>query len=304
MTNDYLKKTVGWITLFCALSLSFVSQAATITLGSKNFTEQHILSAITVQYLKSQGFDVSAKTDLSTVILRDAMLNKQIDMNWEYTGTSLIIFNHISDKMSAQQTYETVKKLDGEKGLIWLEPSDMNNTYAFAMKRSESEKYQIKTLSDLANKINDMQKNDAKNNWLIGFDVEFVNRPDGLRPMEKLYQFQLKRQQIRQMDPGLVYNAIRDGFLEAGLVFTTDGRIKGFDLQILDDDKGYFPSYALTPVVRKEVLQANPKLEEALNTLSRLFTNDSISALNAKVDIEHHSAESVAREFLQQHGLI
>src|SRR5690606_5160697 len=79
---------------------------------------------------------------------------------------------------------------------------------------------------------------------------------------------ELDRPQIRQMDPGLVYNAVRDGFVDAGLIYTTDGRVKGFDLKVLEDDKGFFPSYAVTPVVRKDTLEANPGLEEALNTLS------------------------------------
>lgn len=292
--------TLGITALFFA---AFAS-AAPITLGSKNFTEQHILSSMTKQYLTKKGFDIEAKTDLSTVILREAMLNKQIDMSWEYTGTSLIIFNHIDEKMDADQAYETVKKLDGEKDIIWLQPSKMNNTYALAMRREDAEKYHIKTLSDLVNKLNDMKQQDPKDNWLVGFDVEFVGRPDGLRPMEVFYQFELQRYQIRQMDSGLVYTALRDGFIQTGLVFTTDGRIKGFDLQVLEDDKQYFPGYYVTPIVRKEILASHPGLEEALNQLSALLSDDVIRDLNAKVDIEHQSIDSVAREFLQQNGLI
>ena len=80
-----------------------------LTLASKNFTEQRILSAITVQYLRAKGFQVEPKTNLATVITRNAMINKQIDMTWEYTGTSLIIFNHINKRMTPQETYDTVK---------------------------------------------------------------------------------------------------------------------------------------------------------------------------------------------------
>lgn len=300
-------RLMHWLKLMVGISALFFtafSFAAPIVLGSKNFTEQHILSSITKQYLIKKGFDIDAKTDLSTVILREAMLNRQIDIIWEYTGTSLIIFNHIQDKMDAAQAYETVKKLDGEKGIVWLNPSKMNNTYALAMRREDAEKYQINTLSDLANKLNEMKQQDPKNNWLVGFDIEFVGRSDGLRPMETLYQFQLQRYQIRQMDSGLVYTALRDGFIQVGLVFTTDGRIKGFDLQALEDDKQYFPGYYVTPIVRKEILTNNPGLEDALNTLSALLSDDIIVDLNAKVDIEHQSIDSVAREFLQQHGLI
>ncbi|MEL5636645.1 glycine betaine ABC transporter substrate-binding protein [Serratia ureilytica] len=278
--------------------------AAPLTLASKNFTEQRILSAITVQYLRAKGFQVEPKTNLATVITRNAMINKQIDMTWEYTGTSLIIFNHINKRMTPQETYNTVKKLDAKLGLVWLQPADMNNTYAFAMQRRRAEKEQIRTMSQLVAKVEQVRKTDPKHNWLLGLDLEFAGRSDGLKPMQALYDMPLDRPQIRQMDPGLVYNAIRDGFVDAGLVYTTDGRVKGFDLQVLEDDKGYFPSYAVTPVVRAEVLQNTPGLEEALNTLSKQFNNQVITELNAKVDIDYQTPQQVADAFLKQRGLI
>ncbi|EON2013961.1 TPA: glycine betaine ABC transporter substrate-binding protein [Serratia marcescens] len=278
--------------------------AAPLTLASKNFTEQRILSAITVQYLRAKGFQVEPKTNLATVITRNAMINKQIDMTWEYTGTSLIIFNHINKRMTPQETYDTVKKLDAKLGLVWLQPADMNNTYAFAMQRRRAEKEQIRTMSQLVAKVEQVRKTDPKHNWLLGLDLEFAGRSDGLKPMQALYDMPLDRPQIRQMDPGLVYNAIRDGFVDAGLVYTTDGRVKGFDLQVLEDDKGYFPSYAVTPVVRADVLQNTPGLEAALNTLSKQFNNQVITELNAKVDIDYQTPQQVADAFLKQRGLI
>ncbi|MEG7345860.1 glycine betaine ABC transporter substrate-binding protein [Serratia marcescens] len=278
--------------------------AAPLTLASKNFTEQRILSAITVQYLRAKGFQVEPKTNLATVITRNAMINKQIDMTWEYTGTSLIIFNHINKRMTPQETYDTVKKLDAKLGLVWLQPADMNNTYAFAMQRQRAEKEQIRTMSQLVAKVEQVRKTDPKHNWLLGLDLEFAGRSDGLKPMQALYDMPLDRPQIRQMDPGLVYNAIRDGFVDAGLVYTTDGRVKGFDLQVLEDEKGYFPSYAVTPVVRADVLQNTPGLEEALNTLSKQFNNQVITELNARVDIDYQTPQQVADAFLKQRGLI
>ncbi|EOY9197962.1 glycine betaine ABC transporter substrate-binding protein [Serratia marcescens] len=278
--------------------------AAPLTLASKNFTEQRILSAITVQYLRAKGFQVEPKTNLATVITRNAMINKQIDMTWEYTGTSLIIFNHINKRMTPQETYDTVKKLDAKLGLVWLQPADMNNTYAFAMQRQRAEKEQIRTMSQLVAKVEQVRRTDPKHNWLLGLDLEFAGRSDGLKPMQALYDMPLDRPQIRQMDPGLVYNAIRDGFVDAGLVYTTDGRVKGFDLQVLEDDKGYFPSYAVTPVVRADVLQNTPGLEAALNTLSKQFNNQVITELNARVDIDYQTPQQVADAFLKQRGLI
>lgn len=290
--------------LFSLLMTGAAAWAAPLTLASKNFTEQRILSAITVQYLRAKGFQVEPKTNLATVITRNAMINKQIDMTWEYTGTSLIIFNHINKRMTPQETYDTVKKLDAKLGLVWLQPADMNNTYAFAMQRRRAEKEQIRTMSQLVAKVEQVRKTDPKHNWLLGLDLEFSGRSDGLKPMQALYDMPLDRPQIRQMDPGLVYNAIRDGFVDAGLVYTTDGRVKGFDLQVLEDDKGYFPSYAVTPVVRADVLQNTPGLEEALNTLSKQFNNQVITELNAKVDIDYQTPQQVADAFLKQRGLI
>ena len=111
------------LTALCAAAL-FTSQAmaAPLILATKSFTEQHILSAMTVQYLQKKGFHVQPQTNIATVISRNAMINKQIDMTWEYTGTSLIIFNHINKRMSPQESYETVKRLDAKHGLVWLSP--------------------------------------------------------------------------------------------------------------------------------------------------------------------------------------
>jgi osmoprotectant transport system substrate-binding protein len=290
--------------LLSLLCISAGSWAAPLTLASKNFTEQRILSAITVQYLQAKGFQVQPKTNLATVITRNAMINKQIDMTWEYTGTSLIIFNHINQRMTPQETYDKVKELDAKLGLVWLQPADMNNTYAFAMQRKRAEQEHISTVSQLVAKIEQVRKTDPKHNWMLGLDLEFAGRSDGLKPLQQLYNMPLDRPQIRQMDPGLVYNAIRDGFVDAGLVYTTDGRVKGFDLQVLEDDKGYFPSYAVTPVVRAEVLKNTPGLEQALNTLSKQFNNRVITELNAKVDIEYQTPQQVADAFLKQRGLI
>lgn len=294
--------TLGWLAATALLTAS--AHAAPLVVATKSFTEQHILSALTVQYLQKKGFQVQPQTNIATVISRNAMINKQVDMTWEYTGTSLIIFNHINKRMSAQETYDTVKRLDAKHGLVWLNPANMNNTYAFAMQRKRAEAEHITTMSQMVAKIEEIRKTNPKKNWLLGLDLEFAGRSDGMKPLQEAYGMVLDRPQIRQMDPGLVYNAIRDGFVDAGLVYTTDGRLKGFDLKTLEDDKGFFPSYAVTPVVRKDTLEANPGLEEALNTLSGLLNNEVIISLNAKVDIDHQTPQQVARDFLREKGLL
>lgn len=297
-------KTLLYIAVAALTLLSASLRAAPLVLATKSFTEQHILSALTVLYLQKKGFEVEAQTNIATVISRNAMINKQIDMTWEYTGTSLIIFNHIKERMTPQQSYDTVKRLDARLGLVWLKPADMNNTYAFAMQRKRADAENITTMSQMVAKIEHIRQTDPDNNWRLGLDLEFAGRSDGMKPLQEAYNMPLDRPQIRQMDPGLVYNAIRDGFVDAGLIYTTDGRVKGFDLKVLEDDKGFFPSYAVTPVVREDTLKANPGLEQALNTLSGLLNNEVITTLNARVDIEHETPQQVARDFLKQQGLL
>lgn len=303
MLTRWIKKSA--LTLIATLALSQTAQAATpLVMATKSFTEQHILSAMTVLWLQKKGFEVIPKRNIATTIGRNALLNKQLDMTWEYTGTSLIIFNHINQPMSSEQAYDTVKKLDAKLGLVWLKPAPMNNTYAFAMTRQRAEKEGITTMSQLVAKMEQVRQRDPDHNWRLGLDLEFSGRSDGMKPLQKTYNLTLDRPQIRQMDPGLVYNAIRDGFVDAGLIYTTDGRVKGFDLKVLEDDKHFFPSYNVTPVVRKDVLESHPGLEAALNQLSPLITDESITEMNKRVDIDHQSPEQVARDFLKSKNML
>lgn len=303
MLTRWIKKSV--VALTATLLLSQTAQAAApLVMATKSFTEQHILSAMTVLWLQKKGFEVVPKRNIATTIGRNALLNKQIDMVWEYTGTSLIIFNHINQPMSSQQAYETVKKLDARLGLVWLNPAPMNNTYAFAMTRERAEKEGISTMSQLVAKIEQVRKTDPDHNWRLGLDLEFSGRSDGMKPLQKTYNLTLDRPQIRQMDPGLVYNAIRDGFVDAGLIYTTDGRVKGFNMKVLEDDKHFFPSYNVTPVVRQDVLASNPGLDTALNQLSAQITDEAITELNKRVDIDHQSPETVARDFLKSKNML
>lgn len=303
MLTRWIKKSV--VALTATLLLSQTAQAAApLVMATKSFTEQHILSAMTVLWLQKKGFEVVPKRNIATTIGRNALLNKQIDMVWEYTGTSLIIFNHINQPMSSQQAYKTVKKLDAKLGLVWLNPAPMNNTYAFAMTRERAEKEGISTMSQLVAKIEQVRKTDPDHNWRLGLDLEFSGRSDGMKPLQKTYNLTLDRPQIRQMDPGLVYNAIRDGFVDAGLIYTTDGRVKGFNMKVLEDDKHFFPSYNVTPVVRQDVLASHPGLDTALNQLSAQITDEAITELNKRVDIDHQSPETVARDFLKSKNML
>jgi len=280
------------------LALVATASAQTIVVGGKNFTEQQLMSQMTAQLLKAKGFNVDVKAGMGSAVVRQAQESGQIDVYWEYTGTSLITYNKINERMSAADTYKKVKELDAAKGLVWLNPSKANNTYGLAMNQDDAKKQGIVSISDLAAKL----KGGAK--LTFASNAEFYARPDGLKPLEQAYGFEFPRDDIKRMDTGLVYQALKERQVDVGLVFATDGRIPAFHFVMLKDDKNFFPNYALTPVVRKQVLDANPKLADLLNALSAKLDDATMARLNASVDVDKKTVEDVAATFLKEQGLV
>lgn len=282
-----------------AMAAGLVSAAAqTLVVGGKNFTEQQLMAEMTTQLLTAKGFKVDKRAGLGTAPLRQALENGQIDLYWEYTGTSLITFNKITEKLDTAATYARVKQLDGAKGLVWLNPSKANNTYGLAMRKADADAKGIHSLSDLA------AKEKAGQHLKFGCNAEFYARPDGLGPLQTAYDFEFGRENVVRMDTGLVYAALRNSQVDVGLVFATDGRIPAFNFVVLKDDKGYFPSYALTPVIRKEALDKNPKVGDILNSLSAKLDDATMARLNASVDVDNKTIEEVSTGFLKSQGLI
>ncbi len=281
-----------------AVGIAASAHAATIVVGGKNFTEQLLLSEMTAQLLKANGFDVEKRDGMGSQVVRDAQVNGQVDVYWEYTGTSLVTYNKVSERMNAEDTYKKVKELDAKVGLTWLNPSKANDTYALAVRASDSKTDSLKTLSDLAKSYNDGK------GLIMAVNAEFPKRPDGLPGLEKEYGFKTTRADLKAMDSGLTYQALKEDQVDIALVFATDGRIKAFDFRVLKDDKEFFPNYAIAPVVRTEVLKANPGLEKPLNDLSAKLTDAVMQRLNAEVDVDKKPIEEVASGFLSDEGMM
>jgi len=281
----------------CAASMQ--ASAATLVLGGKNFTEQYLLAEITTQYLRSKGYTIDERTGLGSTLMRSAQENGQLDIVWEYTGTAAIVYDKITEKLDSQTLYQRVKALDEKRGLIWLDASPLNNTYALGLPHQVAQKTGIRTISQLSA----MMAAEPKQKHVFAMDAEFANRPDGLKPLEAAYGMHFSRADVRQMDPGLVYTALRNNQVTVGLIYTTDGRVKGFDVTPLEDDLHYFPAYNATPVVRKAVLDQNLRLAAQLNALSAVMNNDVVLEMNKQVDIDGKSVQAVAAEFLRTHTL-
>lgn len=294
--------TVTCIAVAFGLGARALAADKELVVGSKNFTEQRILGQIMIQLLESKGFDCADKTGLGgTLVARKALENGQIDVYMEYTGTALVTMLKEDQIITdPQECYAFVKEADLERnGLVWLPYMEFNNTYCLLMRREDAAAKGIKTLSDLSDYVKAHPDEIA-----FGTNEEFYARPDGYKPLQKKYDFKFSRDKIVKMTPGLLYKALQDGQVDVAMGFATDGRIKGMDLVVLEDDKQFFPVYNPAPVVRKETAAKYPELEAIFTALSEKLDTQTMTDLNYAVDGEHKSVEEVAGEWLKSAGLI
>ncbi len=273
-----------------------VGRAKTITVGSKDFTEQFILGEMYALVLEAAGFTVERKLNLGgTPVAHAGLLSGEIDLYPEYTGTALLTVLKLPTSGDPAKVYETVAREYKKRfQLIWLDPAPMNNTQALAMTRARAAELGITTLSDLAAKASQLV--------MIG-PPEFQVREDGLPGLQATYgNFRLK--EYKAVDPGLRYRGLVDGQADVAVAFGTDGEIAAFDLVLLKDDKKLFPPYQVAPVVRQDTLEANPGIAQALNALSPLLTDAVMQKLNYEVSGNKKEPAEVARSFLVQAGLL
>jgi osmoprotectant transport system substrate-binding protein len=291
------------IVLLLAMSIVAPGMAADkkLVVGSKAFTEQRLFGQILILLLEKNGFTAEDKTGLGgTLVVREALVNKQVDICVEYTGTGLLTILKAPQAITDPgKCYEEVKKLDEKNGMVWLPYMQANNTYCLMMRKADVETFKIKTISDLSKYVT---VNPDKIS--LGVSAEFYSRPDGYKPLQAAYGFKFPEDKIVKMDPGLVYKALKEGQLQVSMGFATDGRIREFGLVVLEDDKAYFPVYNPSVVVRKETLDAYPELVQIFAPLSQKLDTKTMTELNFQVDGEHKSAKDVAKEFLTKAGLL
>lgn len=271
-----------------------------IEVGGKNFTEQFLLAKITSIYLTEQGYEVEENTNMGSEVIRQALENEQIDFYWEYTGTGLVTYLDQEPVASSQEAYDLVKEQDADANNIhWLDMANLNNTYTLMIKEETAEELNLYSLNDLADYVN-------ANPGELEFasDAEFATRTDGLPGVEEKYGFEFGSENVIRMDAGLTYQALNEGQVDVAMGFSTDSRIKGFDLLSLDDDLGFFPAYNAAVTIRESVLEEHPDLEELLKPLAEGLDTETMTGLNYLVDIEQQSETEVARDWLKKNGLI
>ncbi|MCX6045620.1 MAG: quaternary ammonium transporter [Chloroflexi bacterium] len=268
----------------------------TITVASKDFTEQFILGEMYALLLENGGYTVVRKINLGgTPVAQQALLNSEIDVYPEYTGTGLLTVLKLPVMSDPKAVYDKVKsEYESQFKLTWLDPAPMNNTQALAMTKARATELGITTFSDMVAKASELT--------LVG-PPEFAEREDGLPGLKKVYgDFELKS--YLPIDPGLRYQALTSGQADVVVAFGTDGEIAANDLVLLKDDKGLYPPYQVAPVIRQAVLTDHADVAAILNKVAPLLTDETMQKLNNEVSGNKREPADVAKEFLTAQKLI
>lgn len=279
---------------------------ADITVTSKAFTEQVVLGKITATYLAAAGADVTDMTGApGAASSRQAQLRGETDVQWEYTGTGWVVYHERTESLSdPHELWTRVHDIElADNNLVWLPPSTLNNTYAFAASQGTAQRLEVSSLSDVA------KLPVAERTFCI--DDEFFSRSDGFLPMLKAYGIPfdtangIPQGNVTRMDSGVIYTSTEAGKpCNFGMVFSTDGRIPNLNLKVLDDDRKYFLPYSGSVVIRKSVLDEHPAIEKLMAPISSKLNDDVMRELNGRVDIDGEDPADVAFDWLVEAGLV
>lgn len=312
-----MRKTISLL-FVVALVMSLVggivaAQDQPIRVGSKQFTEQIVLGQIILATLEDAGYAVEDRTNLgSTQVNRDALINGEIDVYAEYTGTALYnYFNDVEWANIPQEAYgdrilgySIVSSYDAAiNDLIWLEPTPANNTYAFAVTAEFAEENNIYTAQDFADYVN------SGGEVYMATGDEFAQRPDGIPAFEETYGFDLTEDQLLIIaggTPAQTEQALNEGAnnVNVAMAYATDGALQAYNFVVLEDPLGAQPIYAPTPVFRGEVIRANPEIAGLLNPVFRALDNVTLQTLNARVEVDGENPRDVAESWLAENGFI
>ena len=268
-----------------------------VVISSKPHAEQFILGEM-LAILLEEHTDIPVTRNLGiaggTSNLHPAMVNGEIDIYPEYTGTGWMFVLQQDLIADAEEMYAAVKnEYQQEYNITWLEPYGFNNTFTLAVSRDIAEEHDLRTFSDLG---------EASENFNFGAEFDFYERDDGFPALSETYNLNFK--DTKEMDIGLKYQAIGAGEVDVINAFSTDGQINLFDLMILEDDKNFFPSYHCATIIRTETLEKYPEIADVLGVLTGQISDGEMTEMNYKVDEENQDAADVAREFLVSKGLL
>ena len=270
----------------------------TITVGSKNFTEQKVLGEIYAQGLEAAGFEVEKELNLGDEkIALKAVTGGEIDAYPEYTGTALLSFFGVKANEIPKDpatAFEDAKAGFEDEGLVAYPPTPFTSSNEVGLTKEKADELGVTTISDLSEVDQDLT--------LYG-TPECRQRTDCLLGLEQVYGLDFKRFVPVAID--LRHEVLTSGKADLSIVFTTDPQIQREGFVLLEDDKGMFPPYNSTLVVRQEIAdEAGAELEEVISQVQEGLTAEVMQELNARVDLDKKTPEQVAGEYLRESGLL
>ena len=268
----------------------------TINIATKPMTEGYILGQMLTELIEQ---DTDLKVNMTTGVgggtsnIHPAIVKGEFDLYPEYTGTSWEAVLKKEGSYDESKFDELQKEYKEKYNLEYVNLYGFNNTYGLAVNKDIAEKYNLKTYSDLAA---------VSNNLIFGAEYDFFEREDGYKELQKVYNVDFKKK--IDMDIGLKYQAMKDKKIDVMVIFTTDGQLAISDVVVLEDDKKMYPSYRAGTVVRSEILSKYPELKVVLEKLNNILDDKTMADLNYQVESEGKKPEDVAREYLQEKGLL
>ncbi|NDJ16382.1 glycine betaine ABC transporter substrate-binding protein [Myxacorys almedinensis] len=289
-----VKRLIIWFLVAVGLASAIAACQPTqdkIVIGTKNFTEQIILGEILAQQIESNTkLQVDRKFNLGgTFVCHNGIVNGQIDLYPEYSGTAYTTVLKLPVITDPQQVFEKTKEEYMRRfNLEWTTPFGFSNGFAMVIRGEDARQYNLKTLSQAAAQTP---------KWTAGFGFEFLNREDGFPGLAKTYSLKFA-QAPKVLDLGLLYRALQDKQVDFVGGNTTDGLLSSQDLVVLEDDKRYFPPYQASAVVRQDVFQKHANLRPILDQLGGTLSEAKMRELNFRVDGKKEDVKQVVKEFL------
>ena len=265
------------------------SKTDTIKVGSKDFTESLIVSEIYADALEDNGYTVERVQNIASSVIPQSIETGEVDIYPEYTGTALLSIFNLTLETDPDKVYDTIKKAYEDGGVLTvLDYAQANDSAGIAVKTSVAKEYNIYTISDL-------QKNADKIRFAS--QGEFDEREDGIVGLEKVYgPFNFASSTV--YDNSLKYQVLENDEADATPAYTTEGQLVNTDkFTVLEDDKHFWPPYNLVPVVRQDVLDANPEIADIINKVDATLDTQTVIKLNAKVDIDGEDYAQVAKDY-------
>ena len=254
-----------------------------IVVSSKDDEEQQLLGQMLLALLQQAGFTVADKTGMVAREIRPAMERGEVDVYVEVSGLALANYHDLPTETlpsEPHRAYQLVKKMDEFRGIVWMEQSTYTNRFALVVPSALAEQ-DIRTIDDLADFMN---ANDAPLRLCV-VDIFYEKQHDGLLDLQKAYDFAFNDENIAIMALNDTYTSLHNDECDVAAGTISDGHIGAWEFTVLEDTRAFLPPDIAAPVVRKEVLDLNPRLVDVLTLFGQQLTESTMAELNARVEV-------------------